>query len=229
VPTVILPFYLSVAPFCTVVPAAIVPNAELFLISKIPLEITVEPVYVLAPESTKIPIPAFVRLVPAPLTTPDIVKLSLTVIEGVSPPKNKGQEIVAVPEMFVIGKLLFIVNVPPPATNEEFVSISVIFRHDPATFMVTIIPVLIVISSDRVGKGCPPHVIGSFQLPLTLAIREPANTSFAVTKRIKNIIMNEILFIRFRFGIVNALIALPATGGARKILFESGCGRIISV
>ncbi len=49
-----------------------------------------------------------------------------------------------------------------------------ILRHDPVAFMVTVIPLLIVMSSLAVGTAAPPQVVVLFQLPLTLAVRAAA-------------------------------------------------------
>ena len=128
----------------------------------------------LAPESlNKDPLlPIIVRLVPAPLTTPEIVKEPAIVTEAVAG-ITTWQEIVAVPEIFAIAKppLPTIVNVPPPAEIEEFPSIFVIVLQLPAISIVTVTPAAIVISSVAVGTAAPPQVAGLLQFPLTLAVR----------------------------------------------------------
>jgi hypothetical protein len=76
------------------------------------------------------------------------------------------------------------VSIPPPSASIP--SISAMVRHEPFTFMLTVIPELMIISSVAVGTGCPPQVAGSFQFPLTLATRVAPRATFQdVSSRIK--------------------------------------------
>ena len=63
------------APDVTLTPPATVPSAVLLAARKAPALIVVRPVYRLAPESTKLPDPAFVRAPEVLVLAPDIVKV----------------------------------------------------------------------------------------------------------------------------------------------------------
>ena len=56
-----------------------------------------------------------------------------------------------------------------PVIDDPF-PIDVITVLEPATFMVTVIPVLMVMSSALVGTAAPPQVAVAFQFPETLAV-----------------------------------------------------------
>ena len=139
------------------------------------------------PERIKVPVPAFVKLVAAPLITPEIVKVPATVREAVAGIIT-GQDIVAVPAIVVIATPPFptIVNVPPPALIDETPNMFAMVRHDPfKTSIVTVIPALIVISSALVGTAAPPQVAVLFQFPDTLAVLAAAHALFPPIRRIK--------------------------------------------
>ena len=130
----------------------------------------------LLPESVSTPAPALVKLVPAPLITPDMVKSDAFVIVGVDDVKAIGQDIDAVPEIATIPAAVPIVNVDVPAIIEAPAPIFVICEQLPEVFMVTVIPALIVISSLDVGvaaePAAPPAVsahIEPFQFPVATA------------------------------------------------------------
>ena len=60
----------NVAPFATLVPAAVVPRPLGLVIASVPALTLVAPLYVFAPERAMVPAPIFVKP-PAPLITPE--------------------------------------------------------------------------------------------------------------------------------------------------------------
>ena len=119
----------------------------------------------MVPESIKMPVPAaIVRLVADPAIGQDMVAVdpAATVIELAAGRVNE-----------------FVPTIEAPLPME------VINAQEPATFIVTVIPALIVMSSLFVGKAAPPQVAVAFQFPLTLATRAAPSANFVPPNKIK--------------------------------------------
>ena len=142
-----------------------------------PASTVVMPSKVFVPERINFPAPALIKLLAAPLIIPDMVNVPLTVIDA-SADKINGQDINAVPEISVIATPAFpaIVNIPGPEIIPP--AMSVIVEHAPSTFIVTVIPALIVTSSPIPGKLKLPHVAGSSQFPFWIAVNAAALAIF---------------------------------------------------
>ena len=143
------------------------------------------PSYRFVPDRINFPVPLFVKLAAAPLITPEIVKVPLTVIDA-SAGKTNGHKMVAVPEISVIATPLTPIIVKLFGPEMDPPGISVMDRQFPFTFMETITPALIVISSPIPGNPIPPQVAGSFQFPFWMAVKEAPLTIFPIERSKKN-------------------------------------------
>ena len=118
----------------TIIPFTGVPAPCAFCRFNIPAYTVVIPSNVFLPESINFPAPALNKLLAAPLITPDIVNVPLTVIDA-SAGKTNGQDINAVPEISLIATPAFpaIVKIPGPEIIPP--GMSVIVEHVPSTFI----------------------------------------------------------------------------------------------
>ena len=103
----------NVAPDDTVVPVAIVPNAEAFAALNVPALTVVKPVYALAPDNVRVPLPVFVNAPDVLALAPDIVKLvpelEISIELVVAAVNVKARSVEAVVPVYL--------NVPPPKTK----------------------------------------------------------------------------------------------------------------